>query len=392
MLTQDFILNGVAHGEIAQMTDGLRFDPGLLRPYIDQHGRKCVTINTGRKRYNPKTGRDEAVYEKRTLKEIANMGIEMPIQNITTLRKDEWKILDRTLIRVARSRMRAWADLAAANPFGGFNGFNRTVLEYETINDFGEAIVDMDGLTEGRSDSPQYGLQGLPLPITHSDFWFSSRRQGISRNSDTRMDFTQAEMAARRIGEAIEKTTIGTQLGMTYGNSADYGAPSTVYGYTNFPDRMTYTSLTNPSLGTGNVSKDIVQDILQMRSQMYDNNYYGPFIIYYSTDWDVYLDEDYQIAGGNNPGQTLRQRIMAIDGISSLRRLDYLDSNTNPFSMLMIQMTSDVARAVIGMPLTTVQWDTKGGLQRNFKVMTIMVPQVRSDFNGRTGILHATTS
>ena len=57
-----------------------------------------------------------------------------------------------------------------------------------------------------------------------------------------------------------------------------------------------------------------------------------------------------------------------------------------------VQMTSDVARAVVGMDITTVQWESKGGMQLNFKVMCINVPQIRADFYGNCGILHATTS
>lgn len=388
MITQDFILNGMPHGEAATILDGVRFDPGLLRPYIDEHNRRCVTINTGRTTYDAKLGRSVPVYEKRTLGEIARMGIELPVQNAATLRKDEWILLDRTLMRVARGRLRAWSDLASRSSFGGFNGFNRSVLEYEKINDAGEAIVDMDGITEGRSDSPQYTLQGLPLPITHSDFWFSSRRQGISRNTGTPLDMTMAEMSARRVAESIERTLIGTQTGITYGDARDYGSPSTVFGYTNFPERLTFPELTVPTGSNGNIT---VGEVLEMRSLAYANNHFGPFMLYHSSDWDAFMDDDYTVSGGNNPNTTLRQRIRAIEGIEDVRRLDFLDPATNPYTLLLVEMTSNVARAVIGMDFTTIQWDTKGGLQRNFKVMAIMVPQLRADFNGQTGIIHGTT-
>jgi len=43
------------------------------------------------------------------------------------------------------------------------------------------------------------------------------------------------------------------------------------------------------------------------------------------------------------------------------------------------------------MDMTTVQWDTQGGLQQNFKVMSIMVPQTRADQNGNTGIVHGSS-
>jgi hypothetical protein len=47
---------------------------------------------------------------------------------------------------------------------------------------------------------------------------------------------------------------------------------------------------------------------------------------------------------------------------------------------------------VIGMDVTTVQWETHGGMRLNFKVMAIMVPQLRSDFNGNAGIVHGSTA
>ena len=51
-------------------------------------------------------------------------------------------------------------------------------------------------------------------------------------------------------------------------------------------------------------------------------------------------------------------------------------------------MTSDVIRLIDGMPITNIQWKTEGDFVSNFKVMTIQVPQIRSDYNGKTGIVH----
>jgi len=55
-------------------------------------------------------------------------------------------------------------------------------------------------------------------------------------------------------------------------------------------------------------------------------------------------------------------------------------------------MTSNVARAIIGMDFTTLQWESRGGMQKNFKVMAIMVPNLRSTNSGKCGILHGTTA
>jgi hypothetical protein len=58
----------------------------------------------------------------------------------------------------------------------------------------------------------------------------------------------------------------------------------------------------------------------------------------------------------------------------------------------MVQMTPDVARAINGQDITTVQWETKGGMQLNFKVFCIQVPQLRADAYNNCGIMHATTT
>ncbi len=284
---------------------------------------------------------------------------------------------------------------------------SKMLLEHETMSDPGEAIVDMDGLSEGRTDAPQYQLQGLPLPITHSDFWFSSRRLAVSRNTGTPLDTTMAEAAGRRVAEMIEKTLIGVETGITYGGNSTqvggYGRTSSVYGYLNFPQRLTKTNLTTP---TGSNASSTLADVLAMRDQLYANKFYGPFMLYHSNDWDRFLDNDYILSGGNVATQTLRERLKAIDGIQDVRRLDFLSatataatdparilsSQLHPFTLLMVQMTADVARAVNGMDITTVQWESKGGMQLNFKVMCIQVPQLRADFYGNCGILQATTS
>jgi len=57
-----------------------------------------------------------------------------------------------------------------------------------------------------------------------------------------------------------------------------------------------------------------------------------------------------------------------------------------------VQQTSDVIREVVGMDITTVQWEEEGGMRLNFKVMAILVPQLRADFNGNTGIVHGSTA
>ncbi len=392
-LFQDFILNGEGHGPMGQALQEVRFDPGMLRPYIDQ-GERCVTVNTGRQRLDEQ-GRLVPIFEKVRVGDLMNAGIHSPVFNATSLRKEEWLRLDEVIIRAARQRLRAWSDLAASNTYGGFNAMSTMILEHETMSDPGEAVVDMDGLTDARTDSPKYQLEGLPLPITHSDFWFSQRRLAASRNRGMPLDTTMAEAAGRRVAEMIEKTLIGIETGITYGGNSTqvggYGRNSTVYGYLNFPARLTKTNLTAP---TGTNPEVTVSEVLAMREQLYSANMFGPYMLYHSTDWDQYLDNDYARLGGNNASMTLRDRLRKIEGIQDVRRLDFLTPATvsSKPTLIMVQMTQEVARAVDGLGITTVQWESQGGMRVNFKVMAIQVPQLRADYNGNCGILHARTA
>lgn len=363
---QTEIIGNGQYGTVGERLIANGMDVSVLRPYVAEDGQSYVTVNQ-----EPQL-----------------------ITNAATLRKDEWARFDSAVIRAARQRLRAWNDVSnMAGTYGGFNGMGTMVLEHETMSDPGEAHVNFDGIVEGNADQPLFQLEGLPLPITHCDFYFSARRLAISRNMGTPVDSAMAEAAGRRVAEQVEKTLIGTATGLTLSptNVAEYGATPKVYGMTNYPDRVTKSDVTAPT-ATGWDPATTLGDVLDMLDSLYDNNFYGPFMLYHSTDWTQYMDGDYyrlETSGAVAPTKTLRNRLREIDGITDVRRLDFL---TNTFTLLLVQMTPDVIRAVNGLNMTTVQWETQGGMRVNFKVMAIHVPQIRSDYGGNCGIAHGTTS
>lgn len=344
----DFILNGQGSGDVASKLMAANFDVGVLRPFINKRGQSCITINQNGK---PTT---------------------LVTNAPATLRKDDWILLDTAIIKAAKPRLRAVADLRSAGlQFTIANGMSRTVLEHEAQSDIGPATTSMDGLRQGESDRPQFDLRNLPLPIIHKDFSFSARQVMASRNGGSPLDTTTAELAGRRVAEEVEKLTLGVA------NSYSFGG-GTIYGYTNFPQRLTKT-LTAPTTSNHNVT---VEEVLAMRKQSTDNNYFGPWVLYYSPAWYALMDGDYDTNNRNDT--TLRKRLEAIEGITAVRPADYLTGTT----LVLVQQSADVARMVVGMDITTVQWESHGGMQLNFKVMTIMVPQLRSDYGSQTGIVH----
>lgn len=350
----DLIMNGQAQGAVATTLLNNGFDVSALRPWIGKDGRSYIAQN-----HNGKM-------------------MAVPLLNTTaTLRKDEWKLLDDAIVIAAKERLRAVADLRGAGlTFNVPNGMSKTVLQTESVSDITPATISMDPAKQGEGDRLEYDLKNLPLPVIHKDFYFNARQIAVSRNSGTPIDTTMAQLAARRVSEEAEKLVVGIGTQVNYGGGV-------IYGYTNFPQRITSVDLTRPTTG-GWTGATLVHEVLAMRQASIDAFHQGPWVMYVASAWDKYLDEDYSTAKGD---KTLRDRIKAIDGITDLRTLAYMSD----FDIVLVQQTTDVARLVIGMDITTVQWETLGGLRLNYKVMAIMVPQLRSDFYGRTGIVHSVT-
>lgn len=365
---------------VGQIGDAAHFDPGLARPYRDERGRVWVDVTKGHEFAKNKDGeiirnalgqpKYKPIYEPQLVSERRKKDLPViPIvSNATVLRKDQWLMIDQAVQMAARKRMVAWPDLRASNTFGGFDGMATPILEYERVTDAGEAVVDMDGLSEGNNFAPNYPLQGQPLPITHCDFQLSERFLAASRSKGgPAADTTRAAMAGRRVGESLEQTTIGTQTGVQYGDASDYVQTSQVYGYTNHPERITKTGATAP---TGSNGTTILTEWLDHRDEMYQKNFYGPFNVYTATSYDQYLDDEFK----TESDKTLRQRLLEIEGINSIKRLDYLTtSGTTVWTSM-----DESLEAVVGMELVTVQWVEKGGLKLHFKVMAIMAPRIKS--------------
>jgi hypothetical protein len=189
-----------------------------------------------------------------------------------------------------------------------------------------------------------------------------------------------ASLAGKKVGEQIEKLTVGWDgtAAMAY----SYGG-GTVQGLTNYTNRISYV-ITDPTT-SGWTGSQLVTDLLGMQKASRDAYHYGPWRVYFGTGWAKYLGEDFKAASD----KSLKTRIEEIEGLEYGGILDYLNG-TAQYDIIMVEMSQDVVRMVIGMDVTTLQWETNGGLMQHCKVMAIIVPQVRCDQNTNTGIVHGT--
>lgn len=331
------------------------WDPGVMRPYVGGDGQNYMTIHD----YN-------------------NKAVAIQTNTDTTLRKDDWKALDEAIVATSKKRMRAVNDLRARGlTYMVPGGWGKTILETERIGEINDAQADMDPVAEGINDRPEFDMIGIPLPVIHKDFSFSARQLATSRQGGSALDTTMGEMAGWKVAEFAEKLLLGKLSGTGTQIVPAYGG-YTLYGYTNWPSVLTQT-LTTPVGATG-VGATLVGELLTMRETLKSDLHFGPYATYCSSSWDRYLDEDYKAA----TDKTVRMRVGDIDDIAAPITLDYLSG----YEFIMVQMTSNVVRQVIGMEMTTLQWPGRGGLALNFKVMMISVPNLRADKNSNTGICY----
>lgn len=305
---------------------------------------------------------------------LAGNGINVgALRTAEILTRDEWKEFDNAILEEGKIRLRAVADLIAAGLVKRINnGLAKTVLEYQTIGDMDEAIVSLDGVTRSLNDRIEFGEAGIPLPITHKDFYINLRSLLASRTSGEAMDTTHIRVSSRKVNEKTEDMLFngGPQFG---------GLP--IYGLTTHPSRMTGSFGTGGSWSTpGKTGAQIISDVGTMLLAFETAHFPGPYGIYVGASGSLKMQEDYKAEAE----ATIRARILQFENVQFVRIVDTLDAD----EVVMVQMTPDVVQMVIGEDLQTIQWDVHGGMQINYKVMTIMVPLIRAVGSADTGIYH----
>ncbi len=289
------------------------------------------------------------------------------------LQKDEWKKLDEAVVQIARPNLRLVNDLISRGlTYSLPNALGVTRIEWERVSDITGATINMSGLSEGQNDRPEWDLQGIPVPIIHKDFQINIRALEASRNRGMPLDTTMVELATRKVAETAET--------LVYSGGFGVGTNGTIYGYVNHPDRNTGSTTADWNTATG---AQIIADVLAMIAKAIADNQFGPYVIYVSRAAYVHLADDFK----SESDRTILERVMAIPGIEAIIPTNEIsDSGV----AVMVQMSKDVIDLVVGMMPTVVSWESHGGMMLNFKVMAILVPRIKSDFEGKSGIVHYT--
>lgn len=293
------------------------------------------------------------------------------LRTCDVLRKDEWSQLNTALVEVARKRLPLVTALVDAGlSFNISNGLGTTILEWEQVSDMEPADVSMSGVTRGEQDTLEFTLQSMPLPIIHKDFTINIRKLEASRTLGQPLDTAQAALAGRLVAEETEKMVI-------LGHATRVGTAE-IFGLDNVPNAnaVTMTALWD----TTSVAVDYVTDTLAAIAALQADFMYGPYalVINYTT-WNR-MQNDY--IATDITGKTIAQRVADIEGLSGI----LVSTDVAANNAFMYQETRDVIDEVVGLQPTTVQWETQGGMQMHFKVMSIMIPRLRFTRTLQSGV------
>lgn len=366
----NYIHQGKAHGDLATALLKCDYDTGALRPFIGKRGLSYVELNVRDKQgnlvINSHTGRPA--------KQIKQANAE------AAFRKDEWIELDRTVRDIQYPRLRFYSDLRAAVPAKRVDGMAQTVLRRQRMGDISGASMGMSPLRHSERDMPEFDYYDVPLPIQYKHWFIDGRELRMSRRNGEGFDTLMARKMTRKVTELVEDSATG--VGASFTGNASSG---TLYGLTNYVNRNTKV-LTLPTASGWDPSVT-VGEVLAMIQQANDDDYEGPFVLYYSRAWTQYFGDDYSPAKGDN---TFWDRLEAIPDIGrgNVRRLNRLTG----YQLVLVQLTEEVVRPIVGMEIQPVQYPNTDPFEFRMAIISMLLTEFSSEVNGNCGIVHGTAS
>jgi hypothetical protein len=188
-----------------------------------------------------------------------------------------------------------------------------------------------------------------------------------------------ARKMTRKVVEQIEDQATGVAASFT-GNAGAGG----LYGITNYTNRNTVV-LTAPT-AVGWTPGTTLTEVLGMIQAAQDDNFDGPYVLYYSRAWTQYLGDDFSAAKGSN---TFWQRMEDIPdiGAGNFRRLNRLTG----FQLVLVNMTEETVQPIVGFDPRPVQYPNTDPFEFRLAIMAMNLTECKSEIGGECGIVHGSS-
>jgi uncharacterized linocin/CFP29 family protein len=303
---------------------------------------------------------------------LASNGDINQFRSMSVLREDDWREFDSVVTNVARDRFSLVTDLMSRGLTRGLtNPLAVTQLSWDRVSEMNDAQVDMTVEAPDVKDRVLFAQDSMPLPIIHKGFSLNLRTLLASRRQGTGVDTLQVERATRKVVEKIESLFIGTS---TYAT----GIAGSIYGLTTHPQRNTDSVTASWATAT---ATQIVGDVLKMIKALEADNMYGPYGLYVPKAALQNMRNDYGTAGDI---RTILQRVLEIPEIAYVKSNMFLTGN----NVVMVNLTRDVIDVIDGFQPRLIEWQTQGDMVTEFRVMAMILPRIKRDYDNQSGIAH----
>jgi uncharacterized linocin/CFP29 family protein len=296
----------------------------------------------------------------------------------TPLPADAQKVIDTSVARVGLSRLTVVQDLMSAGlTYNLPNPLSVLEIQWDSISEAGGAQRTMTPSARGQNQLPGRSSQRLPVYLTTDDFFIGIRTLEASKRVGVPLDTSGIEMATRRVNEAIEDSVIN---GATLEGGADLQVNGNkVPGLLNAPNANQYAITVPWTTATGD---QILADVLNMIAMEQADKKFGPYALYVNTTVGNALNKDFKAGSTGSILSRVQQISNGAGGTLTIKTADMLPAN----KVVLVQLTNDVIDLVVGQAPTAVPWTSPDGFTFYWLVMGIIIPRVRSDYNGASGI------
>lgn len=314
---------------------------------------------------------------------LLNSGLTIEeIRALSPLEENAQRIIDNAVVEVGVERLVIAQDIIDAGlTYNLTDPLSVLEVQWERTSKVGGAQRTMNPSARGENQLPDRNPKRIPVYLTTDDFFMGVRVLKASQRVGAPLDTTLVKQATRRVNEAVEDATIN-------------GAGVQVEGYTtpgilNAPNAQTYALTTDwrpasPVIGT--TGPAMLADIGAMIGLLQAKKMYGPYNVYYGTQAAITLTSDFKTNTSDSIGTRLRAAATDLN-INKFAVADQMPGGATGPQVVVMQMTENVIDMVYGQAPTVIPWTSPDGFTLFWLVMAIMIPRVRDDYDGNSGIV-----
>jgi len=290
---------------------------------------------------------------------------------------DAWRQMDSAVLAVAKKVLVGINDLRAAGLVETVSSFGTLTARYQVTSGMSGGNVSMTGRNQGsgNQDLLEFNMRGVPIPIWWKEFTIGSREIAAAAQAGDPIDTTTAAEAAYVVANDLE-TALFNGITLTFDSYS-------LQGYRTFTHRSTDTATSYGGAGWSSTPTNAILCVAGMVNAAYNKKQYGPFVLYLNNREYHLLDSSF-ISGLNI---TVLDRIRAMSAIQDVRLCPTMTAG----EAVLISLDSRTIVLKEHMDLTTLEWVSPDGGTHNFKVMAVMAPLMKADYDANCGIVHATS-